>query len=63
MYMRCAFSIQVLIAGILVLIGNIDGFVNAFNATSWFFYGSAIFGLIIMRITEPDKPRPFKVVL
>ncbi len=48
-------------AAVYILIGNIESLVNIFTATMWFWYGTAIFGLIVMRLTLPDKPRPFKV--
>ena len=55
--------LQTFLASILIAVGNIDGFISAFNAMSWLQYGAAIFGIIIMRITCPDQPRPYKVTV
>ena len=46
----------------MISIGDIDKFINAYSAVTWFTYGSALFGLIVMRLTLPDQPRPFKVI-
>ncbi len=46
---------------VLVIIGNIESIIDAFSALEWSLFGVAFFGLIVMRITEPDRPRPFKV--
>ena len=43
------------------MIGSIENFVDAFNALEWLTYGAVFFGLIVMRVAEPDRPRPFKV--
>ena len=45
----------------MILVGTINQLIDAFNAASWVFYGLAIGGLLIMRITHEDVPRPFKV--
>jgi len=47
-------------ADILILIGSIESFVDAFSALEWVTYGAVFFGLIVMRVVEPDRPRPFK---
>ena len=52
---------QSVLGAMLTMVGDVDRFVNAFNAAVWITYGAAIFGLIIMRITLPNKHRPFKV--
>ena len=44
-----------------VIVGNIDSLISAFNANVWFWSGSTFLGLIIMRVTLPHQPRPFKV--
>jgi hypothetical protein len=43
------------------MIGSIDSLLNMFSAIEWFWYGSAIFGLIVMRLTHPHAERPFQV--
>ncbi|XP_041455267.1 Y+L amino acid transporter 2-like [Lytechinus variegatus] len=35
--------------------------INFFSFVQWFFFGSAVTGLIYLRIKEPNRPRPFKV--
>ncbi len=52
---------QNLAAAVYILIGNLENLINVFSATEWFWYGAGIFGLIIMRLTLPNKHRPFKV--
>ncbi len=56
------FSRQVVLADMLILIGNIENFVDAFSALEWVTYGAVFFGLVVMRVVEPDRPRPFKVI-
>ena len=50
-----------LVIGVFIMIGSLEHLINVFSATEWFWYGIAIFGLIIMRLTLPDEHRPFKV--
>ena len=51
------------ISAILIVIGNIDDLLAAVSTAMWLFYGLAIAGLLIMRVTHKDKPRPYKVWL
>ena len=44
-----------------IMIGSLENLINIFSAAEWFWYGAGILGLIIMRITLPNKHRPFKV--
>nr|XP_026696296.1 b(0,+)-type amino acid transporter 1-like [Ciona intestinalis] len=47
---------------IIFLIPNdFDTLLNAFSFTVWLFYGSSIAGVIVLRITHPDMPRPYRV--
>ncbi len=48
---------------VLIIIGDIESIIDAFSALEWATFGMAFFGLIIMRITEPDRPRPYKVLI
>ena len=43
------------------MIGSIDTLLNMFNAIEWLWYGTAIFGVIVMRLTRPHVERPFEV--
>ena len=54
-------SMQASLASVWVLIGNIDSLINSFNAAIWVFYGLVFAGLLIMRVTHRNQPRPFKV--
>ena len=46
--------------GVFVVIGNIDSLINMFSAIMWLWYGTAVFGVIIMRLTRPHVHRPFE---
>ena len=48
--------------GVFVVIGNIDSLINMFSAIMWLWYGTAVFGVIIMRLTRPHVHRPFEVI-
>ena len=51
---------QGFLTAVFIIIGDIDSLINAFSALGWCWYGFSIFGLIIMRLTRPHEPRPFK---
>lgn len=44
-----------------IVVGSLENLINIFSAASWFWYGAAFLGLLIMRLTLPKKYRPFKV--
>ena len=46
----------------LICVGTIEQIIDAFVATIWVFYGLSLLGIIIMRLTEPERRRPFKVL-
>jgi solute carrier family 7 (L-type amino acid transporter), member 9/15 len=50
-----------LIASAMVLYGTIDSLIDFFSFTAWIFYGGAMLALIVMRITKPNYPRPYRV--
>ena len=52
-----------LLSSILVLVlgSGIVLLVTYFGFAIWIAYGLALFGTIVLRITQPDLPRPFKV--
>ena len=52
---------QNFMTGIFIVIGNIDSLINMFSAIQWMWYGTAVFGVIIMRLTRPHIHRPFEV--
>nr|CAB3266339.1 b(0,+)-type amino acid transporter 1-like [Phallusia mammillata] len=50
------------LAGLFYLLPNdFSSLVNAFTFAAWLFYGLAMAGVLVMRITRPDMERPFKV--
>ena len=48
---------------VYIMIGDIDELVNGISAGVWLFYGLTIAGLLIMRVTHKDEPRPYRVWL
>ncbi|XP_034036910.1 cystine/glutamate transporter [Thalassophryne amazonica] len=46
-----------------LFLGDIYGLLNFMSFLRWLFIGVAVVGLIYMRYTRPDLPRPFKVPL
>ncbi|XP_054716450.1 b(0,+)-type amino acid transporter 1-like [Uloborus diversus] len=51
--------------GIVVLLmisaGNIGSLIDFFSFVAWMFYGGSMLTVIVMRFTEKDLPRPYKV--
>ncbi|XP_061929349.1 b(0,+)-type amino acid transporter 1 isoform X2 [Apis cerana] len=52
-----------LVAGAMVISGNIDSLIDFFSFTAWIFYGGAMLALLVMRRTRPNHPRPYKCPL
>ena len=52
---------QTLIAASMVLMGEIFELIDFFSFTAWFFYGLTMLSLIVLRVTQKDRPRPYKV--
>ncbi|XP_043275004.1 b(0,+)-type amino acid transporter 1 isoform X2 [Venturia canescens] len=52
-----------LVAGGMVLSGNIDSLIDFFSFTAWIFYGGSMLALLVMRRTRPNHPRPYKCPL
>ncbi|CAM4615483.1 hypothetical protein PO909_007016 [Leuciscus waleckii] len=46
---------------LILFLGDIYSLLNFMSFLRWFFIGVAVVGLIYMRFTRPDMPRPFKV--
>lgn len=55
------FFFQAMIALIMIIPGNIGSLIDFFSFTAWIFYGGAMLALIVMRWTQKDTPRPYKV--
>ena len=48
---------------VFILIGDVDELIDGVSTGVWLFYGIAIAGILIMRVTHKDDPRPYKVWL
>ena len=48
-------------ASILVLSGNFDQLTEMLIFVAFFFYGATTLGVFILRVREPNTPRPYKV--
>ncbi|GBM49751.1 b(0,+)-type amino acid transporter 1 [Araneus ventricosus] len=52
-----------LIISIMICAGNIAGLIDLFSFVAWMFYGGSMVSVIVLRFTEKDLPRPYKVPL
>ena len=50
-------------SAVLVCVGDIGELIESFSAASYSFYLLSFIAVLIMRITHPNHPRPFKVLL
>jgi basic amino acid/polyamine antiporter, APA family len=48
-------------ACVLVLSGSFDQLTDMLIFAAFFFYGATAFGVFVLRYTEPDAPRPYRV--
>ena len=46
---------------VYVIPGDFSALLNYFSFAAWLFYGLTVFGVILMRFTQPDAERPIKV--
>ncbi|CAC5409172.1 SLC7A9 [Mytilus coruscus] len=53
--------VSTLLACILVLMGDIFALIDFFSFAAWMFYGLTMLALIVMRYTQKDAYRPYKV--
>lgn len=56
-----AVAFQALLTSILIIVGNIRTLIDFASWFLWFFYGLAMVALLVLRKTQADKPRPYKV--
>jgi L-type amino acid transporter 9 len=45
----------------MVLMGDIFALIDFFSFAAWMFYGGTMAALIVMRYTQKDAYRPYKV--
>jgi basic amino acid/polyamine antiporter, APA family len=57
-----ALWIQGIWACLLVLSGTFDQLTDMLIFAAFFFYGATAFGVFILRVREPETPRPYKVI-
>lgn len=55
------FLFQFIITFIFTVIGDISALIEFASFLIWVFYGSAFVCLLVLRKTEPDLPRPYRV--
>lgn len=46
-----------------IVVGDIEALIEFASFLIWVFYGSAVVCLLVLRKTQPDLPRPYKVPL
>ncbi|XP_047994194.1 b(0,+)-type amino acid transporter 1-like [Leguminivora glycinivorella] len=56
-----AVAFQALLTAIFISIGNIQTLIEFASWFLWFFYGLGMVALLVLRKTQPDKERPYKV--
>ncbi|ODM90871.1 b(0,+)-type amino acid transporter 1 [Orchesella cincta] len=56
-----ALIFHAVIAGCMVVAGNIGSLIDFFSFSAWIFYGGAMLAVIVQRFTRPDADRPYKV--
>jgi APA family basic amino acid/polyamine antiporter len=52
---------QALWSGVLVISGSYDTLVDYAMFATWLFYGLMVSGVIVLRRTRPDLPRPYRM--
>lgn len=55
------FLFQAILTSIFILVGNIKTLIEFASWFLWFFYGLAMVALLVLRKTQADKPRPYRV--
>lgn len=55
--------LQCLLSLVMVTVSDVFALINYFSQTLWFSVGACIAGLLYLRYTKPDMPRPIKVNL
>lgn len=55
------FLLQAMLTSIFIIVGNIKTLIDFASWFLWFFYGLAMVALLVLRRTQADKPRPYRV--
>ncbi|XP_060564444.1 b(0,+)-type amino acid transporter 1-like isoform X3 [Ruditapes philippinarum] len=55
--------VSVILSAAMVLFGEIFALIDFFSFTAWFFYGLTMLSLIVLRCTQKERKRPYKVPL
>lgn len=60
-YIYKTFLLQAMLTSIFIIVGNIKTLIDFASWFLWFFYGLAMVALLVLRRTQADKPRPYRV--
>ncbi|KAI8976081.1 amino acid/polyamine transporter I [Pilobolus umbonatus] len=58
-----ALLLQAILAIIMILVGSFKILINIYSLAAWVFYFLAVLSLIVLRYTEPNLKRPYRVWL
>ncbi|XP_045776167.1 b(0,+)-type amino acid transporter 1-like isoform X1 [Maniola jurtina] len=56
-----AVAFQAILTSVFILVGNIKTLIDFASWFLWFFYGLAMVALLVLRKTQKDTPRPYRV--
>ncbi|KAJ2942117.1 hypothetical protein O0L34_g11033 [Tuta absoluta] len=56
-----AVAFQAFLTAVLISVGDIHTLINFASWFLWFFYGMACVALLVLRVTHPHTPRPYRV--
>ncbi|XP_073950791.1 b(0,+)-type amino acid transporter 1-like isoform X2 [Choristoneura fumiferana] len=56
-----AVAFQAILTSIFIIVGNIETLIEFASWFLWFFYGLAMVALLVLRKTQPNKARPYRV--
>ncbi|XP_050354344.1 b(0,+)-type amino acid transporter 1-like isoform X1 [Nymphalis io] len=56
-----AVAFQAILTSVFIMVGNIKTLIDFASWFLWFFYGLAMVALLVLRKTQADKPRPYRV--
>ena len=53
---------QSLLSLVFIIPGNVGSLIDFFSFAVWLFYGGTMVALLVLRFTQPDLKRPYKVM-